>query len=534
MELAEYQEYLKELRATFDLEPIHKLNTDDFENLGEYDRKIEIAKLFIPEIEKAGPYDIPYDLATTMVYMLLPIKEGSLVLERLCEHYNILKFYPWNLDCLKDWLYSKAYYYHPSLAIIIFANPGRPPPRIKNFSAFLKAIGMFKNIQLSYEQFEAIFFYYAWNTLDFQLSTTQIDILNAVLPYYNRNVEEINIYLASLYDKEDKLGDSPKYIRELVEKLGRDYKTIKRQLDQLKSTGSLHQALWLDSNYYDMESLLFLLPVGYKIRIKPSYFYRKYDMKSADKNISLLAPLIPMDYGEKMKKYIERSLKIPVKAYKIFTIPIPPYSFKFFNKSKNKTVLDWDVVDKHLKNCTLQENEKEYMPVRAEKTELDILKLKIIDIISANANVTNSSLKQIFKAPTQQLKDRRQDIEDHGYRFPYIFSPNWPELYFFKANISTIGEVNYCVNLLSLFPSVSYHWCQDIQDLKNHFLLCFIHLPIESHVIFKVFGKNKFPFEYELYYGSTMSYILALRLWELFDEEKKEFNYDFNNFKIYI
>ncbi len=533
MKIADPVVYLKKIIRNFELDPLNELDLDHIKNIPEeLDKRITIAKSFVPKIEKIGNYDTSYDLAATIVLMLMPSNKRIEVTDYISKHYNITKFFPWNVDCINDLAVSAENYYHPVTSLLNFAHPARPRPRFKDFSKFLKTLRSFKNLEINSELFEEILYYYAWKSQEFSLNPLEIEILNSILPFYSQDVEEINLYLENLYSKGASIDKSPKYVKELVDRMGKSYKTVRKHLDELISIKLLRQVLWVDSHYYGMQSLLFMIPTD--IRVKSNYSYRKYKIKSTNKKFTLLVPSVPIKYLEKMHRYVEKSCKISINAYKTYIIPICHFSLEFYNPHEGKTIIDWNKVDTHFKECEYTKNNKMYEPVKPTQGDIDLLTLKIFEYLQGNTNVSDQYLKNICRAPLPQIKTRREQLESHGIRFPFVYGTDQLEVYFIKVNASTIGEINYLIKLLSIFPYFNITHCQNINDPKDAFVVGWLHMPVGSFPLFKLFSENELPIKIELYYIASTIYYPAFRIWELFNDKKKEFEFDFNKFKIFI
>lgn len=539
MKRVEPQQYLERIEQKFDIINIYKLDEDLInEQSRELDRRIEIAKLFVPKIEKAGPYDIRYDLAATMVLMLAPFDQRTTILKYICNHYKIYNFYPYNIMSSKDFYESNGIYYHPGYPAYLYAHPSFPSTRFKDFNELLTAIRASGDQILDIDLFLRILYYYGWRSTEFKIAPMEIDIINSILPYYPHTIEEVNYTLENIYNQGLTIIKRPKFIKDLVEKLERDYKTIKKYLETLTLQKRLRIALWIDIHYLNLESIALLIPGNFNIRIKTSYTHHVFRLRSPEKKETYIGITTPKDLVGSFVKYLEQSTNIPFKVYKVYNIPLIHYNFGFYSNEKNVMLINWEEVDEFFKKSVLKSNpdhlETEYVPVRAKKGDIDTMMLKIHEYLASNVNVSNSLLMQACDTTAQNISMRRKILENVGLRFPYIFDLNCPENYFLKINTSKINVINYIIHLLSIFPYVYYTWFENLNLPTDKFLLAWIYLPIESYDFLRELYSRKLPINNELYYVFNRTYLPALHFWEIYDEQKKDYNFDFGNFQFEI
>ena len=532
MKIAEPRQYYDKIARKFNIDPLCELELSGYQDsTSEIEKRIKIASCFVPEMEKVGSYNIRRDLATVIVMSLMPASafdSKQEILEFLINNYGINPAIPWRHECLDDLYWSKSQFYHPILPSFMFANYRRPEHRLEDLREFLLALQLFKSKQVPAKFFLHIFQYYGFKTSEINIKTRDIEIIETLLPFYPKRIEEGNALLMEIYKK----GKEQKgtILGNLMQKTGRNYRTVKNHMESLRAQHHLRTVTYLDHSVFNVVSVAVIYGDTKKWIVCPQ---NHSTVKLYGKTpVMLHRTSIPDDQVNNYYYFLKGKFNSPFQLYTVYATPIAHYNFSYLSRGQNKFIIDWNDVSKHFQKCEIEANGQEFEPVRAPRIKYDITTLKIASYLVTDAELADTFLSDRLGVNIKTISKRRKILEDHSIIFPYFYSVGCPELYILFVKTKEVGKINYVLELLSKFPFVYYYWLQNIKDRSDGQLLAFINLPSGSLPILKCINKYVQNLDYDIYFVKMRQYFPAITLYQMYNEEEKKFKIDFNKFNV--
>ncbi|MHA1379365.1 MAG: hypothetical protein ACTSRG_13370 [Candidatus Helarchaeota archaeon] len=529
MKTVEPKKYLNKIRNALKIEPILGL---DFESIAkinnEFEKRIRIAESFIPEIEYFGHYDMKYDIATTIVMSMLypPVKHK--VINHLTQHYDIEPIPPsWNLKSYNDTYWFGTLGYHPYLPTSLFCHYQRQANRREDLGEFIRALQIYRAKRIPMGLSFFLFLYYGLKVGKLRISQKEVELIHKTLPFYPKKIEEINLFLENKY-----CGDAKKeitFLGSLMQKMQRDYKTVKKILEELKVQKLFRSVRWHDKNLFGLESIdIHYTDLTKYIR----HPYSQVNRKLIGEEILTTNSLhIPMEMTDQVHAFLKQRLRTPFTIYKMFTLPYINFNFQFLAGQGDKWLIDWDIVAKHMKKCEIDENTEDFAPVRAPTIETDRLLLEVATYLMAQAAISDTFLANELNRNIKTIQNRRKIYEKYSMTMPYIYNFGCPELYLLYVKAKTIGEINYVLRFFSIFPFVFYAWAENIKEKNDNYLNVFLNLPKGSFEILRCVNEY-LKLNFKLYIPKMRIYGLYMSPLDMYDDEKKKFTIDFNKFEV--